>query len=71
MEKNNKQAETEQCTIPSVSGSLDWIEKDRLAGIKLNEMRANAVETSILFEVSSKVLRKLIIEGINIGLNYR
>ena len=70
MKKNNKK-DTEQCTLHSVSGSLNWIEKDRLAGIKLNEMRANAVETSILFEVSSKILRRLIIEGIDIGLNYR
>ena len=70
MNKNNKK-DTEQCTIPVVMGRLSWIEKDRLAGIKLNEMRENATETSILFEVSSKVLRQLIVEGIDIGLNYR
>lgn len=63
--------ETEQLDIPVVSGSLSWIEKDRLAGIRLNEMRALDVDNSILNEVSSKVLRQLIIEGINIGLNYR
>ena len=57
--------------ISDVSGSLSWIEKDRLAGIRLNEMRALAVDNSILNEVSSKVLRQVIIEGINIGLNYR
>jgi hypothetical protein len=56
--------------LPCVSGSLSWIEKDRLAGIRLNEMRALAVDNSILYEVSSKVLRQLIIEGIDIGLNY-
>jgi len=49
---------------------LDWVEKDRLAGIKLNEMRAHAVDNSILFEISSKVLRSLIISGIDIGLEY-
>lgn len=61
----------ENLNISDVSGSLSWIEKDRLAGIRLNEMRALAVDNSILNEVSSKVLRQLIIEGINIGLNYR
>lgn len=49
--------------------SLSWIEKDRLAETRLNEMRA-FFDNSILNEVSSKVLRRLIIEGINIGLNY-
>ena len=53
------------------NNSLSWIEKDRLAGIRLAEMRALAVDNSILNHVSSKVLRQLIIEGINIGLNYR
>jgi len=51
--------------------SLTWIEKDKLAGIRLNEMRALAVDNSILFEVSSKVLRQLIVEGIDIGLNLK
>jgi len=57
-----------ESNIPVVSSSLSWIEKDRLAGIRLNEMRALAVDNSILNEISSKVLRQLIIEGINIGL---
>ena len=57
--------------VPIISDSLSWIEKDRLAGIRLNEMRALADDNSILYEVSSKVLRQLIIEGIDIGLNYR
>ena len=69
-EQNSNNAETQQLNIAGVSGSLSWIEKDRLAGIKLNEMRALAVDNSILNEVSSKVLRQLIIEGIDIGLNY-
>ncbi len=50
------------------SKELSWIEKDRLAGNRLNEMIALASETSILNEISSKILRRLIIEGINIGL---
>ena len=68
--KTNK-SKLEKQSEQFVSGSLSWIEKDRLAGIKLNEMRALEVDNSILNEVSSKVLRQLIIEGINIGLNYR
>lgn len=75
MKKENKSTDVKntdkKLIISDVSGSLSWIEKDRLAGIRLNEMRALAVENSILNEVSSKVLRQLIIEGINIGLNYR
>ena len=69
--KSKLKAQQEQLDIPVVSGSLSWIEKDRLAGIRLNEMRASATDNSILNEVSSKVLRQLIIEGIDIGLNYR
>ena len=69
-DKTSENAEKE-LRISDVSGSLSWIEKDRLAGIRLNEMRALAVDNSILNEVSSKVLRQVIIEGINIGLNYR
>ena len=61
---------TNKSKLEKQSEQLDWIEKDRLAGIKLNEMRALEVDNSILNEVSSKVLRQLIIEGINIGLNY-
>ena len=69
--ENSNNPHNPQLNIGAVSGSLSWIEKDRLAGIRLNEMRALAVDNSILNEVSSKVLRQLIIEGINIGLNYR
>ncbi len=69
--ENQNETQNLKLGISDVSGSLSWIEKDRLAGIRLNEMRALAVENSILNEVSSKVLRQLIIEGINIGLNYR
>lgn len=47
---------------------ISWLEKDKLASIKLNEMRSNATKNSILFEVSSKILRALIIEGIDIGI---
>lgn len=69
--ENQNETQNPKLGISDVSGSLSWIEKDRLAGIRLNEMRALAVENSILNEVSSKVLKQLIIEGINIGLNYR
>jgi len=69
--ENLNTEETTNSDLGAVSGSLSWIEKDRLAGIRLNEMRALAVDNSILNEVSSKVLRQVIIEGINIGLNYR
>jgi hypothetical protein len=64
-------AKKDKINIPATNGSLSLIEKDRLAGIRLNEMRALAVENSILNEVSSKILRGLIVEGINIGLNCR
>ena len=53
-----------------VSSNLSWTDKDTLAGIRLNEMRVVAAKNSILNEVSSKILRQLIIEGINIGLKY-
>jgi hypothetical protein len=69
--KNKIETQKQQLDIPVARGSLSWIEKDRLAGIRLNEMRALVVDNSILNEVSSKVLRQLIIEGIDIGLNYR
>ena len=69
--ENQNETQNLKLGISDVSGSLSWIEKDRLAGIRLNEMRALAVDNSILNEVSSKVLRQVIIEGINIGLNYR
>jgi len=49
---------------------LSWIEKDRLAGIRLSEMKALATQNSVLNEVSDKILRQIIIEGINIGLKY-
>jgi hypothetical protein len=69
--ENLNKAENPKLDISHISGSLPWIEKDRLAGIRLNQMRALEVDNSILNEVSSKVLRQLIIEGIDIGLNYR
>jgi SH3-like domain-containing protein len=60
-----------QLNISDVSGSLSWIEKDKIAGVRLIELRDEEPHNSILFERSSKVLRQLIIEGIDIGLNYR
>ena len=69
--QNLNNTENPKLGISDVSDSLSWLEKDRLAGIRLNEMKTLAVENSILNKVSSKILRQLIIEGIEIGLNYR
>jgi hypothetical protein len=62
-----------QCVIhATVSGSsLTWIEKDQIAGNCLNEFLKDEPETSPLYEISSKLLRQLIIKGIDAGLNYR
>ena len=54
-----------------VSGnSLSWIEKDKIAGDCLNKFLKDEPETSPLYDISSKLLRQLIIEGIDAGLNY-
>jgi len=61
-----------QCAIHDVSGSsLTWIEKDQIAGNCLNEFLKDESETSPLYGISSKLLRQLIIKGIDAGLNYR
>lgn len=54
-----------------VSGSLSWIDKDQIAGKCLNNFLKDEPETSPLYDISSKLLRQLIIEGIDAGLNYR
>ena len=70
MGKDNLKKE-QQCAIHDVSGSsLTWIEKDQIAGNCLNEFLKDE-PTSPLYDISSKLLRQLIIEGINAGLNYR
>ena len=71
MEKDNLKNE-QQCAIHDVSGSsLTWIEKDQIAGNCLNNFLKSEPETSPLYEISSKLLRQLIIKGIDAGLNYR
>lgn len=71
MENNNLKNE-KQCAIHDVSGSsLTWIEKDKIAGECLNKFLKYEPETSPLYDISSKLLRQLIIEGIDAGLNYR
>ena len=71
MENENLKHE-KQCAIHDVSGSsLTWIEKDQIAGKCLNEFLKHEPETSPLYDISSKLLRQLIIEGIDAGLNYR
>lgn len=57
--------------IYDVSGSsLTWIEKDKIAGNCLNNFLKDQPNTSPLYNISSKLLRQLIIEGIDAGLNY-
>ena len=57
---------------PLVSGSsLTWIEKDQIAGNCLNKFLKDEPKASPLYDISSKLLRQLIIEGIDAGLNYR
>lgn len=48
---------------------LTWIEKDRMAGEALVGIRNALPKDSILHTISSKILRKLIIVGIELGLN--
>ena len=43
------------------------IEKERLASEKLVEILNSEPEYSVLFDISPKVLRRLITEGINIA----
>ena len=50
---------------------LPWIEKDSLAGKRLIEIYNETPEESIIFEISSKVLRQLIVEGIDIGISQK
>lgn len=70
MEQDNLKTE-KQCAIHDVSGSsLTWIEKDKIAGDCLNNFLKDEPKTSPLYNISSKLLRQLIIEGINVGLNY-
>ena len=69
--ENEKNKTPQSCNIDSVSCSLSWNEKVKIANMRMAEMRANAVKTSVLFDIDDNVFRKLIIEGINIGVNYR
>lgn len=55
----------------TIGSSLTWIEKDQIAGKCLNEFLKHEPETSPLYDISSKLLRQLIIEGINTVLSYR
>lgn len=47
---------------------MNSIEEDAHAQIVLNELRNKAPENSVIFEISSKVLRNIIGEGIQYGL---
>ena len=47
---------------------ISWIDKDRVAGICLNKILKNEPDSSPLFDVSGKLLRQLIVTGIDIGL---
>ena len=70
--RNDNLKNEKQCAIHDVSGSsLTWIEKDQIAGNCLNKFLKDEPETSPLYGISSKLLRQLIIEGIDAGLNYR
>lgn len=62
----NENPELGKCAI--VGSSLTWIEKDQIAGKCLNEFLKHEPETSPLYDISSKLLRQLIIEGIDAGL---
>ena len=71
MEKDNLKKE-QQCAIHDVIGSsLTWIEKDQIAGNCLNGVLKDEPETSPLYDISSKLLRQLIIEGIDADFNAR
>jgi len=68
----NKKNE-KQCAIHAavIGSSLTWIEKDQIAGKCLNKFLKDEPNTSPLYGISSKLLRQLIVEGIDAGLNYR
>jgi hypothetical protein len=71
MENDNLKNE-KQCAIhDAIGSSLTWIEKDQIASNCLNEFLKDEPNTSPLYDISSKLLRQLIIEGIDAGLNYR
>ena len=71
-DKVGSKNDSKQLNIPAVSGSsLTWIEKDQIAGNCLNKFLKKEPKTSPLYGISSKLLRQLIIEGIDAGLNYR
>ena len=65
-----KQAQKQALRKTDVSDSLSWIDKDQIAGKCLNNFLKDEPETSPLYDISSKLLRQLIIEGIDAGLNY-
>lgn len=69
--ESSKQAQKQVLRKTDVSGSLSWIDKDQIAGKCLNNFLKDEPETSPLYDISSKLLRRLIIEGIEAGLNYR
>lgn len=53
------------------NNSLTWIEKDVIAGKCLNNFLKDELSTSPLYGISSKILRRLIIEGINAGIEIK
>jgi hypothetical protein len=69
--ESSKQVQKKALRKTDVSGSLSWIDKDQIAGKCLNNFLKDEPETSPLYDISSKLLRQLIIEGIDAGLNYR
>ena len=69
--KNTEQEQQQALRKTDVSDSLSWIDKDQIAGKCLNNFLKDEPETSPLYDISSKLLRQLIIEGIDAGLNYR
>ena len=68
--KNTEQEQQQALRKTDVSDSLSWIDKDQIAGKCLNNFLKDEPETSPLYDISSKLLRQLIIEGIDAGLNY-
>lgn len=69
--ESSKQAQKQVLRKTDASGSLSWIDKDQIAGKCLNNFLKDEPETSPLYDISSKLLRRLIIEGIEAGLTYR
>ena len=65
-----EQSQKQALRKTDVSDSLSWIDKDQIAGKCLNNFLKDEPETSPLYDISSKLLRQLIIEGIDAGLNY-